>query len=148
MGKRGADVNRLVLPEGFRERVATLFGEGRSRREIIKVIEGENWTCANSGRKIGECSVRSVLRSVKETAIPSVLKGFVRDLCVCSAGRRAQTSAVWSAFQGYAAAKGQDVSGLTRRKTFDLLKVAVRGLRFEKSMGEKSGCVSFQELSD
>ena len=77
--KRGGQTVKIVPPAGFKERVAQLAGSGLSRRDIVAQITREQWVCQNTGKKIGERPVRSILESLPATVtIPATVKSFIR----------------------------------------------------------------------
>jgi predicted site-specific integrase-resolvase len=136
MGKRGADVNRLVLPQPFKDRVAVLWGSGLSKRAIIDQIEKEKWHDENKNRLLGEWAVRSVIKGIRrgnpenaKQAVPQSVKQFLAQKCTVGPSKRATTDELWQAFCAHCPAESKTMH---RRKFFDTLKVAVRGLRFEK----------------
>jgi putative resolvase len=97
--KRGGETVKIVPPTGFKERVAQLAGSGLSRRDIVAQITREQWVCQNTGKKIGERPVRSILESLPSTVtVPATVKNFIRKRCSVGVSRRESTAALYAAY--------------------------------------------------
>jgi predicted site-specific integrase-resolvase len=146
-GQRASLKVRWVAPQGLSERVATLYGQGLSRRAILAALRKEGWKCANSGRLISEWGYRKVMRDIKaslparpqteKTApqvgpVPEYVRAFIKERCQTGAGKKVRTRELWAAFS---AAWPQEASNLSKRKFTDLLKAVVRHAWMERQSG-------------
>jgi putative resolvase len=99
--KRGGATVKIVPPSGFKERVAQLAGSGLSRRDICAQIAADRpeWTCQNTGKKIGERPVRKILESLPATVlVPATVKSFIRKRCAVGVAKRESTAALYAAY--------------------------------------------------
>jgi putative resolvase len=98
--KRGGAAVKIVPPAGFKERVAQLAGSGLSRRDICaQILREPQWVCQNTGRKIGERAVRTVLESLPATlTVPATVKSFIRKRCCLGVAKRESTAALFAAY--------------------------------------------------
>jgi putative resolvase len=129
-GIRGAARTKIVPPAGFKERVCQLAGSGLGFRDIIKTIVREEWVCQNTGRHLGERSVRNVLDTLKHAPIiPASVKTFIQRRCVVGAGKRAPSADLYNAYRIHCEGLGCDP--LNRDMWMKHLKRAVPGLELD-----------------
>jgi putative resolvase len=145
-GQRASLKVRWVAPKGLAERVATLYGQGLSRRAILTALRKEGWKCANSGRLISQWGYRKVMRDInaslperktvaaEKTAgpVPQYVAEFVRSRCKVGAGKRVLTRELWAAFTE---SNPAEAANLSKRKFTDLLKTCVKHGFMERQSG-------------
>ena len=129
-GVRGGARTKTIFPAGFTERVAALAGSGMSRRDIVAAIESEKWECGNTGKRLGERSVRRAMESLGGAAIiPASVKTFVARRCVVAASKRETTANLYAAYVCHC--ESGNCRPLGRDKWTECLKHTVKGIRLE-----------------
>jgi putative resolvase len=142
-GARATAKIRFVPPSGFAERLATLYGQGLSRRAILATLRKEGWKCANSGRLISEWGYRKVMREIKASLparkaesttgpVPEYVTAFIRERCQIGAGKTVLTRELWAMFTKV---NPTEAARLSKRKFTDLLKAVVRHGWMERQSG-------------
>lgn len=125
-GRRAGKRAMFVAPAGMRERVASLYGAGMSFREMKKVLPGEGWKCANTGKVVTDHMVYLVFKSVREglrekkgtdQTTPQHVRQFVAKHCAVGPAKNVYALPLYRTYQLFCERSGAsplDTKGFAR----------------------------------
>ncbi len=141
-GKRASLGKRFIPSQAFRDRVASLYGQGIPAGKIWRdYIAGENHRCQSTGKP---ATVKTVWRVVKEIEranpgkqVPESVRRFVKEACRVVPTASVLTSEVWAAFCGFTETHG--LPRVSRNKLPAFLRSAVPSVQTRLASHHASG---------
>jgi putative resolvase len=131
-GKRAGDKTRFVASPELKARMTALHAEGKSTREIGRVVIAEGYKCLNTGKVVAIWSVNNLMKEIKgELAkansgpAPQSVAKFIKLYCATGKGKQVYGPVFFRTYAAFCKREGLEV--LNRQ----ILASTLRGLGYQ-----------------